>query len=522
MVQFVIVADAGATLCRLTLAPTSTVAQLLQQIFLVRPELRSTTRVIRNDARGAVFVVAGAPDASLRLTLQQATLTAAEATVETLVFSSQAVVPPSSSQSAAASASAAAASATSNTTSSSGGGSAPPNSSDAVAARILEMFSAGSNRSTSAATPPSAQPPPPQPQQQSSPLPATTVAVPAPGGAQEEGSVFNPDALSPAQVELQQRLYAAIHQRQIDENLANALEYTPEVFAPVVMLYVPCTINQVPLKAFVDSGAQKSILNRATAERCGLMRLLDTRMSGFAVGVGRQRILGQIHMAPVNIAGMYIPFAFSVLESQDMDLIIGLDQLKRHQMVIDLKNNRLTIDEAHVPFLSEGEIPKPKAMEPYPQDEEGGDVFAGSGGGGGGAEEDEHWQQQQERQQRGCANRHVDVPRTLPQHLDEQRSSPSSPAAAAASAAAAVSGSDVSVAELVPAPVHTPATSTTTASPVTADETAGMPQTEAEKAARVEGFMSFTGITDPEQAKSLLEAVGWDADAAAALYFDAA
>nr|5YS4_A Chain A, DNA-damage inducible protein DDI1-like protein [Leishmania major]5YS4_B Chain B, DNA-damage inducible protein DDI1-like protein [Leishmania major]5YS4_C Chain C, DNA-damage inducible protein DDI1-like protein [Leishmania major]5YS4_D Chain D, DNA-damage inducible protein DDI1-like protein [Leishmania major]5YS4_E Chain E, DNA-damage inducible protein DDI1-like protein [Leishmania major]5YS4_F Chain F, DNA-damage inducible protein DDI1-like protein [Leishmania major] len=128
-------------------------------------------------------------------------------------------------------------------------------------------------------------------------------------------------------------------------------------FAKVTMLYVPCTINQVLVKAFVDSGAQNSIMNKRTAERCGLMRLVDVRMRGVAVGVGRQEICGRIHMTPVNLAGMYIPFAFYVIEDQAMDLIIGLDQLKRHQMMIDLKHNCLTIDNINVPFLPENDLP---------------------------------------------------------------------------------------------------------------------------------------------------------------------
>jgi len=163
---------------------------------------------------------------------------------------------------------------------------------------------------------------------------------------------------NPNDPEVQRRLYEQIEKENLEQNLVQALEHTPEAFGRVTMLYVPCSVNRVPVTAFVDSGAQMSIMNEATAERCGIMRLLDRRMQGTAVGVGSSKILGRIHMTLVNLGGLHLPISITVLENQSMEFLLGLDQLRRHQMHIDLKENCLRIQETSIPFLSEGELPK--------------------------------------------------------------------------------------------------------------------------------------------------------------------
>lgn len=120
-----------------------------------------------------------------------------------------------------------------------------------------------------------------------------------------------------------------INKQNIESNYEHAQEFTPEVFGSVEMLYINAVINKVPIQAFVDSGAQSTVMSVACAERCGVMRLVDTRFAGMAVGVGTSKIVGRVHTAEIMIEGKFITCSLTVIESGGVDFLLGLDMLKR-------------------------------------------------------------------------------------------------------------------------------------------------------------------------------------------------
>ena len=162
---------------------------------------------------------------------------------------------------------------------------------------------------------------------------------------------------NPDTSESQRVILAHINKTKVAEQRQMAMEYMPELYTSVSMLYVRCKLNKQPAIAFIDSGAQISLLSLRFAQENGLEELIDRQYQGVATGVGIGKIVGRIHLCDLQLGSKHLQVSFSVIEG-DLEFLLGLDLMKRYHMVLDLRRHALVLDGEPVPFLSESESAK--------------------------------------------------------------------------------------------------------------------------------------------------------------------
>jgi len=140
------------------------------------------------------------------------------------------------------------------------------------------------------------------------------------------------------------------------------------------LLQIPCAVQLLtsdtgsrltPLQAFVDTGAQVTVLSVAAAERAGLLQMMDRRYTGQAAGVGQCRVLGRLPAGCLTLYLHGVPIcsspAITILEHthDGVDLLLGLDFLRDHGAIMNLRREEMTLlieegsnkREVSIPFI---------------------------------------------------------------------------------------------------------------------------------------------------------------------------
>lgn len=109
-------------------------------------------------------------------------------------------------------------------------------------------------------------------------------------------------------------------------------------------LQIPCEINGYIIPAIVDTGAQVTVMSESCARRCRVSNLIDGRFCGKAVGMGSSDILGRISELPMRVGPISYHNKVSILRESRVDLILGLDFLRRFKSEINLEGGILKLN----------------------------------------------------------------------------------------------------------------------------------------------------------------------------------
>lgn len=112
------------------------------------------------------------------------------------------------------------------------------------------------------------------------------------------------------------------------------------------MIYVECEVGNsgTSVEMLVDTGAQMSVISSPLVQQLRLEDQVDFSRGGVASGVGHARIVGCLQGVPVRLgseSGVEFALDFSVLDVHQDLLMLGIDQLRRFECIIDLQRQCL-------------------------------------------------------------------------------------------------------------------------------------------------------------------------------------
>jgi len=107
------------------------------------------------------------------------------------------------------------------------------------------------------------------------------------------------------------------------------------------MLYVACEIGEHEIDMLVDTGAQMSVISEHLAAQLGLLSSLDRRFQGTANGVGQAKILGKVWDVPVKLGHVEFSLNFSVLNTRQDIILLGLDLMRQFKCLVDFSQEQL-------------------------------------------------------------------------------------------------------------------------------------------------------------------------------------
>ena len=145
-----------------------------------------------------------------------------------------------------------------------------------------------------------------------------------------------------------------------DESIVGGIDRTFTILktGTASMLRIPVVCNRRPMAAVIDSAAEVTILSDKIYNSLQDQPKILRKTVMYAAGRGMQ--MDTIIVGPVKLEVGSKSYCTDVYVAPiDDDMLLGLDFLKRHQTITDLKNNTFTIGDDQIPLYCgpQSEIP---------------------------------------------------------------------------------------------------------------------------------------------------------------------
>jgi DNA damage-inducible protein 1 len=105
------------------------------------------------------------------------------------------------------------------------------------------------------------------------------------------------------------------------------------------------------LNIFIDTGAQVSVMSLSTAKDLGVDFLIDHFCEGQLVGIGTKKMIGKIHYLDIQLDNFNLPCGFTIIDDNDIKIMLGLNSMLSLGCMIDLKNKKMIFNNYEVKFL---------------------------------------------------------------------------------------------------------------------------------------------------------------------------
>lgn len=138
----------------------------------------------------------------------------------------------------------------------------------------------------------------------------------------------------------------------INDNINMHFNHIPSFDDNVHLPYINVLINDVCLRAVIDSASIKCVMTYDAVQKCNLNYLLDRQQICNNYGIGTCKTIGKIWYTNITINSSNLPISLDVVDnlSVDFDLILGNNFLKLYCENINFKNSSITIDGQRIDF----------------------------------------------------------------------------------------------------------------------------------------------------------------------------